>query len=992
MFGREKQIIAACALYLIACLLPSTGAQTDEIVDTYPQWELPKAAKMRLGKGDINAIQFSPDGTQLAVGTDIGVWLYDVKTGEEISLFLGICGSLAFSPDGRFLVNSGGDYFSNLGGSRWEKKIELWEIATGQQVTFPDMPPAAAVLKFCQNGKTLISLRKSRYTINHLDIKTGELTANQLGKRPGSVHLETYALSDDKIAIGMSNGNIALWDTKTGKKLSTLRENVRKLEVPDELVGLIDDENSVFALAFSPDGTRLASGSRDTTVQLWDITHKTEPITLRSHTNEPTVLAFSPDGKMLASGGVDKRVQLWDTTIGKPIGACTGHVSDIRALAFSPDGKMLASGSSDGIIRFWNTQTAEPLSTHITGHIASLEAATFLKDSATIASVGYNGIITLWNLKTFQKTTLQTNRTLEVIGFRGWYLDLALSPDGTKLVSFGTERTSPEPWSDDVLRLMDVSTGRELMSVPGSASDLTFSPDAKIVAGTRSGTIRLWNTETGETLDISLSDPNADPEAQHRPIIRTLEFSPDGRRLAGGTMGGDVQMWDTETGESLTSFFAEEPPTGNRYRDPITDVAFSSDGSLLAAGSMKKLRLLGNRRQLGFKEISYDVDVWGNTLLFSPDDTVLIIGLIQSGGIELWNLKSGKKLTTLDGHTNAVQTLAFSPDGKTLVSAGGDGTVLLWDWDEVLTTARNRESDEESRNKELRSETVLKFVERTAENEANARYIATLEQTYLENRWKNIVEAFTNNPDTMMLGYVERRLFSQIAQIGRTAKDKESYMERLHKLMDAVPGNLSVRLNIHLALAAFYRDNDMPEKAAAHIQKTGFIIEEAWLVLGPFDNAGGIGYNTAYIPEDAAQIDTTKTYEGIDGQVGWEKSTDDIHNAHINLGEDVNWGVAYAFATVISPDERKIQFRFDSDDQGKIWLNGKQVFTHTKAFTAEIDKYIVPVTLKSGKNSILVKVCEEVGGWGFYLRITDMDGNPFDDLKINEIAEIGFAE
>ena len=85
MLEREKQITIVCVLYLITCLLPFAGAQTDEIVDTYPQWELPEAAKMRLGKGDINAIQFSPDGTQLAVGTDIGVWLYDVKTGEELS-------------------------------------------------------------------------------------------------------------------------------------------------------------------------------------------------------------------------------------------------------------------------------------------------------------------------------------------------------------------------------------------------------------------------------------------------------------------------------------------------------------------------------------------------------------------------------------------------------------------------------------------------------------------------------------------------------------------------------------------------------------------------------------------------------------------------------------------------------------------------------------------------------------------------------------------
>ena len=144
MFGREKQTIAVCVLYLIACTLLFAEARADETVDNYPQWELPKAAKARLGKGDTNTIQFSPDGRQLAVATDIGVWIYDVKTGKEKSLFGGICGLLTFSPDGRFLVSGGADYFSNLGGSRWENRVALWEITTGQEVSFPDMPPAAA--------------------------------------------------------------------------------------------------------------------------------------------------------------------------------------------------------------------------------------------------------------------------------------------------------------------------------------------------------------------------------------------------------------------------------------------------------------------------------------------------------------------------------------------------------------------------------------------------------------------------------------------------------------------------------------------------------------------------------------------------------------------------------------------------------------------------------------------------------------------------------
>ena len=985
MFEREKQIIVVCVLYLITCLLLFAGAQTDEIVDTYPQWELPNAAKMRLGKGDINAIQFSPDGTQLGVGTDIGVWLYDVKTGNEISLFTGICESIAFSPDGRFLVNSGGDYFSNLGGSRWEKKVELWEVATGQKVSFPDMPPAAAALRFSEDGKTLISLSKSRDTISRLDVETGKRTVSQLGKRPGYVHLETYALTEDKIAIGNRNGNIALWDTRTDKKLSTLREHAERIRLPDQVMA----DNSVLALAFSPDSTQLASANRGS-VELWDTTSNNEPITLQKGTGWPDhyVLVFSPDRKMLASGSEYGTVQLWDTATGELLAIFTNHFSHINALAFSPDSTTLASGSTDGTIQFWNIKMGNPLQKRITGHLSWQRGVTFYKDSSTVVSVAYNGIITLWDLKKSQKTTLQTQMTFESTKYPNWFPDLAFSPDGTKLVFYGRDTNSSEPWLNYVLRLTDVSTGYELVSVPDSASNLTFSPDGKIVAGTRSDTIRLWNTETGETLDISLSDPNADPEEQHRPSIGTLEFSPDGKRLAGGTMGGDVQMWDTETGEALTSFFAEERPADHRYRDPIVDVAFSSDASLLAVGSMKELRLLGNLKQIGLKEMSYGSEVWAEALVFSPDNTVLVAGLINAGGIELWDLATGNKLTTLNGHTNGVDALAFSPDGKTLVSAGGDGTVLLWDWDEVLTTARNTQLP----NKETRSETVLKFVERAAENEANARYISTVEQTYLENRWKNALEQFKNDLSTTTFGSSQRQLYAQIAEMGKNPNDKKRYLDMLNKLMEAIPDKLSVQLNIHLLLAEFYRDNDMPEKAEAHIQKTGFIIEDAWLVLTPFDNAQGIGYNTAYIPEDATQIDTTEKYNGIDEQIRWKRSEDDTLNGYISLGDNVDWGVAYAFTTVTSPNVREVLLKFDSDDQGKIWLNGKQVFTHTKAFSAVIDNYTIPVTLKPGKNSILVKVCEEIGGWGFYLRITDPNGTPFDDLKINQFKKTGLAQ
>ena len=660
-------------------------AQTGESVKNYQKWSLPKAAKARLGKGGIRAIQFSPDGTQLAVSSNIGVWLYDVQTGKEISLFTGICGAVVFSPDGRFLAHGGGDFYSSYGTSRWANDVELWEIATGRKVQLSDAPPAAAALRFSDDGKVLTSLSKSRDTINRLDIETGKRTKNKLGERPGYVHLETYALTKNKIAIGMRNGNIALWDTRTGKKLSTLRENVKTLEVPDEMVGLIEDENSVFVLAFSSDGTRLASGSRDTTVQLWDLTTNCAPIALQKHIGWPTALAFSPDGKLLASGSTDNTVVLWDTVTGESLATFSDHLSDISALAFSPDGATLASGSSDGTIRFWNTETRHPLSTHIAEHTGYLTTV-MLKGSSTLVGIAGDGIITHWDMKTSEHTTLQTKDTVERTLFTDWGDTFVFSPDGTQVASLGLDPDSPNPWYDDILRLTDVSTGRELMTFSGCGADMTFSPDGKILAySRRSNKIHLLNIETGEILDISVLDPNYAPEHLHRPEVRTLVFAPDGKKLVSGTKGGKVQIWDVETGVALTSFFAEEPPKDDRYRDPIVTLAFSSDGSLLAVGSLKQIRLLGSSKQPHFKEVSYGEDVWARALVFSPDDSVIVRGL-AAGRIQLWDVTTGDKLTTLDGHTATVRTLEFSADGKTLVSAAEDGTILLWDWDEVLMT------------------------------------------------------------------------------------------------------------------------------------------------------------------------------------------------------------------------------------------------------------------------------------------------------------------
>ena len=674
-------------------------------VKAYTQWELPKKAKARLGKGGIRAMQFSPDGTQLAVGSNIGVWLYDAKTGKELSLFPGICESIAFSPNGRFLANGGGDFFLHFRGRNWETGPELWEIKTGRKISFPIISSPAAVLHYSEDGKTLVSSNRSKRTISTLDIENKKKTVTYMERPKWFFSPEPHALTNDRLAVGGQDGTLELWDITTGKKLSTLGES--------------GFNKHVFALAFSPDGTRLASGSEDATVRLWDTNSNNELMTLRKHTGWVNVLAFSPDGKMLASGSTDKTVQLWDTDTGQPLDTFTGYINGITALTFSTDGNTLASGSADGSIRFWNTKTGNLQHTHITGHTEWVPAVTFIEDSRTLASVAFNGSITLWDLETSKKT----NQDMNILGYRDWLAAAAFSPDGTKLASIGEigqaffeagrgiSRANAKP-EDDFIRLKDVNTGRELQKLAGAmnSSSVVFSPDGKTVAFGGSGNIRMWNTESGEHFDISLLGPNEIHRSTRKPKISVLVFSPDGKTLVSGTEDGKVQMWEPETGDNIDptllfeakdleekdldeikqeSKLIEVKETNvviNKVRSPtvtyyefIKTLAFSPDGALLALGTNKRIRLFGIKRQIGFKELPYGAE----TLLFSPDNSVLLCGF-SIGRIELWNLATVDKLSTLEGHTAAVQTMVFSPDGKTLVSTGEDGTILLWDWDEVL--------------------------------------------------------------------------------------------------------------------------------------------------------------------------------------------------------------------------------------------------------------------------------------------------------------------
>ena len=323
-----------------------------------------------------------------------------------------------------------------------------------------------------------------------------------------------------------------------------------------------------------------------------------------------------------------------------------------------------------------------------------------------LVSAAFNGEITFWDVDAAQRRDEVTTPLRQNSGHRDWYLALAFSPDGTKLVSAGTDGTKvfggfPTGFSiitkpDNLTRLTDVSTGAELATLQRGSSKLIFSPDdrTKTVAITSRGAIRLWNTETGDELVIPIHDDLPLGFHHNVPTVLAVAFSPDGRWLVSGTTEGEIRMWDVATGEALTVFSELTEPMEQEHLRHISALAFSPDRALLAAGTPTQLHLWDVRT--GHKLFSVSTVYtrgwrtyhdYPKPLVFSPDSAILLSG--HGGGtIQLWDAKTGDSIAALDGHTQQVETLKFSPDRETLVSTAQDGTIFLWDWDEAITELR----------------------------------------------------------------------------------------------------------------------------------------------------------------------------------------------------------------------------------------------------------------------------------------------------------------
>lgn len=667
-------------------------------------WALPEGALARFGRGDVLALAFSPDKTHLAVGSGVGLWLYELSTQEPVALWDTERGNIvqaAFSPDGKWIATH-----------NWDDVVKVWDIQRGECVTRLELGGTISDIVFSPDsqGLALAHWHRSRVEIWHPE--TGELRAKFSGEPEKSgydciafspdARLFAAARRVDKRGIRDSDAErIELWDIARGQQIAHLTGHT----------------NGVSGIAFSPCSRFLASGGKeDGTVQVWEVESGQLNQTYADYGSCSILPTYSPEGALrviadaTGAGCINPwdaaTVTVWDVESGKK--RYSSRCAQNCTITFS-NGSHLAYQGGREAIEVWCFGEPDARTT-IPSHFPFPNSVLFSDDGETLAaehradgSLYTHGNVLLWDI-----ATRQARKAVEA----EWASQSVHATfDGKRYVS-SLDRNSVELWEigDGESRHVMTATGHDNNWVRAA-----LSPTGALLAcADEEGGLTIWNVHS-QDIRCTFAHPLID---EHQ--IWTLAFSPDGRLLLSeADIWPSARLWDVEQGKAINAFPGNQidskggfSPCGRylvgggrsgreimvwdiNHRDILAQIpflnaakfAYSPSGRYVACGGdvgeADVLLWDIERRETYMRlPLPHESD-WTHALAFSRCGKYLACGSgwnreTKQVPLQLWEVATGKNLATFYGHTTDIQGLAFSPDSTLLASASFDGTILLW--------------------------------------------------------------------------------------------------------------------------------------------------------------------------------------------------------------------------------------------------------------------------------------------------------------------------